>query len=258
MRRNLLRMTIDAGLRVKLTKVAGIHFKLTPLPVKKLCHLAHGYSRDGYSPRDSGGGETWLLPAPEPEIGNKRLDCHWELCFIFLFLVETFNSPWWIPKFAALAPCRMRICLYFFPSFSQKLSLFRQLSLSFSESSSRFNILCARSEALRTKLVILQWRWTLSKWTKQKKKRGRERRQGGSRKFDLIDGMQACATASSRWATGQPEQQRGSGTVDQVLISEGRNSGEEGKEKRVWDHEVCARGKTHAEGKTRGCKHTSE
>lgn len=40
---NLLRMTIDAGLRVRLTGVAGTHFKLTLLPVKKLCHLAQTF-----------------------------------------------------------------------------------------------------------------------------------------------------------------------------------------------------------------------
>lgn len=36
-------MTIDAGLQVKLTRVAGTHFKLTPLAVKKLCQLAQTF-----------------------------------------------------------------------------------------------------------------------------------------------------------------------------------------------------------------------
>lgn len=65
----------------------------------------------------------------------------------------------------------------------------------------------------------------------------------------IFDCMQACASAGSRCVTGQQEEeeQRGSGVVDQVLISKGPKLW---RGKKVWDQCARAPGKTQAEGKT--------
>lgn len=173
---NLLRMTIDAGLRVRLTGVAGTHFKLTLLPVKKLCHLAQTFILQQFlveEGRDYCRRRCQTLEIKEwIAIGN----------FFFwlrpsIVLDESLNL-------LHLPLVEMRIFLHYLSSFFAEIVSFQAAFPPFfflrklqHRVSSRFNSLWARSEVLRTKLVILQWHWTLSKWSKKKS----GRRQGGSR-----------------------------------------------------------------------------